>query len=450
MLYKKNQMMLLNKKTIKLKAKFARQIKHNLAKVAMLMLVVVSFSCSSELDLYPSNAIAPDALQESDLAALRLGMYSQVQNDPGRESFIMFDILGGLFQNSANNPLALINGNLSPLSSTVSNSWAGYYSALYQVNNVLSITKNLSDTALKTKTEGEAHFFRAYIYSCLVTRWGAVPILKENTMDEVARDSESDVWAFINEELELAESFLDNNNADYYYVSKNAVIALKARVALYQGNMDLAKENAEYLITQSGHQLDAFSKIFRKASNTEIIFAFENNSEESSITISTLFYSYAHPNKGSWSYRPSKELMELYSDDDLRKDGSITTIDGNDMMNKYPSGQTGTDPVIISRLAEMYLISAEAQGLTNGLSRLNELRKKRGLANINPSSEEAFIDAILLERKKELLGESFLYYDLVRTNKAVEELGILEYQTLLPIPGEELLLNTNLTPNPGY
>ena len=47
------------------------------------------------------------------------------------------------------------------------------------------------------------------------------------------------------------------------------------------------------------------------------------------------------------------------------------------------------------------------------------------------------------------MGENFLYYDLVRTG-AKEELGLLDHQVLLPIPGRELQLNTNLTPNPGY
>ena len=416
----------------------------------VIILANVAVSCSSELDLYPNNGIAPGDVQESDLAALRLGMYNQVQNDPQREAYIMHDILGGLLQSGTGTPLTLITNTLSPLNSNVADTWAGYYSALYQVNNVLQISQNLPVSDLAIRTQGEAHFFRAYIYSRLVINWGGVPVLRENTMDKVSRNTEEEVWAFIEEELDLAESMLDNTNANYYYISKNAVIALRARVMLHQGKMQEAASSAEYIITQTGHQLDDFEKIFRSLQNTEIIFAFENRPEESSITISTLFYSYAHPNKGSWVYRPSGELMSLYSSDDLRKNISITSIDGNDMVNKYPSGQTGTDPFIVFRLAEMYLISAEAQGINGGLTRLNELRNERGLDNVSPGGEQAFIDAILLERKKEFLGEGFLFYDLVRTGKAIEELGIQGYQQLLPIPGEELLLNPNLTPNPGY
>jgi len=421
-------------------------------KPAVMLMVMVMFltACSDELNLNPHSAISPDGVSEGDLPALRMGMYNSVQNRPTREAFITFDIIGGMLAQTSGDPRALINSTLSPLNGVVSSSWSGYFSALYQVNNVLQIAESMPASAIATRIKGEAHYFRAYIYSCLVTRWGDVPIIRTNTMDLVGRDAKEKVWAFIEEDLETAISLLGDPVDGYYYLSRNAAIALKARIKLHQGKMAEAAQAAEYLIEDAGYKLDAFEKMFRKAYNTEIIFAFENLAQESSITISTLFYSYAHPNSGSWVYRPTEALMQLYANEDLRKDVSITSMGGNDMVNKYPSGQAGTDPVVISRLAEMYLISAEAQGRTNGLVRLNELRAVRGLGPVYPADDEAFIDAILEERKKELLGEGFLYYDLVRTGRAASELGLLPYQHVLPIPGRELTLNPNLTPNTGY
>src|SRR5690606_30108212 len=163
----------------------------------------------------------------------------------------------------------------------------------------------------------------------------------------------------------------------------------------------------------------SFEKIFRKQANNEVIFAFENLSEESSINISDLFYSYAHPNKGQGNYRISDKTLKLFSESDKRRAMTIINIAGTECINKYPSGQTGRDPVIISRISEMYLISAEAQGLQNGLGRLNELRNYRGLNSISPSSENDYVDAVLAERQLELLGENFRYFDLVRTEKAI-------------------------------
>ena len=131
-------------------------------------------------------------------------MYNKVQNSPARESYITFDILGGDLTQSTGNARDLINSVLSSLNSIVANSWNGYYNALYQVNNVISIVEDLPESDLRNLIIGEAHYFRAYIYHSLVTRWGGVPIQRVNTMDKPFRDSEEAVWAFIEEELETA------------------------------------------------------------------------------------------------------------------------------------------------------------------------------------------------------------------------------------------------------
>jgi len=417
--------------------------------ILFLSTILLLSSCSNKLDLYPYVAISPEEITPDDLPALRIGMYNDMQNDPTTRGFIMFDILGGNISGSSGNPLDIINSTLSPLNSYISGSWNGYYSALYQVNNIISITEGLPESELRNRTLGEAHYFRAYIYYNLVTRWGDVPILRENTLDKPSRNPVTEVWSFVEEDLATSSTLLDQAK-NYYYVSKDAVIALQARVMLSQNKMTAAATFAESLITSGKYRLDAFEKIFRKLNNTEVIFAFENLSEESGINISDLFYTYAHPNKGQGVYKPTRAMVDLFAANDKRRDISITNIAGTECINKYPSGQTGRDPVIVSRIAEMYLISAEAQGRVNGISRLNELRNYRGLNDVSVSSDEEYIDAVLLERKKELLGENFMFHDLVRLNKAISDLGIQKHQTLLPIPGKELQLNTNLVPNPGY
>ena len=419
--------------------------------ITVLLFCALGFasSCSNMLDQYSHSAIPPEAVTEKDLPALRLGMYNRVQNEPQTRSFIMCDILGGDITQSNYNPIDVINSTLSPLNSAIVNGWNGYYSALYQVNNLLAVTAKFPDSEISVRARGEAHYFRAYIYFCLVSRWGGVPLLRENTLDKLPRSPAADVWALIEEDLDTAASLLDTSES-YYYVSRNAALALKARVMLSQGKMTEAARLAEDLITSGPYKLDSFDKIFRKKANTEIIFAFENISEESSINISDLFYTYGHPNKGQGVYRLPASTVELFGANDTRKEMSVINIAGTDCLNKYPSGQTGKDPVIVSRIAELYLISAEAQGRAKGVGRLNELRRERGLDDIYPASDAAYVDAVLDERRRELLGENFIYHDMVRTGRAVERLGIQKFQLLLPIPGKELQLNPLLELNPGY
>ncbi|WP_276483528.1 RagB/SusD family nutrient uptake outer membrane protein [Paraflavitalea pollutisoli] len=411
--------------------------------------VLLGSSCAKKLDLYPTTGISPESVQPSDLPALRLGVYNDVQSDPGVHSWILFDLLGGDIFTGTNAPKDLINSILSPLSTQVTTGWNGYYGSLYQINNVISVCERMAPSESRNMTLGEAYYFRAYTYYCLVTRWGGVPVLEKNTLEKVSRNTVAETWAFVEKNLQDAITLL-GTSANYYYVSKDAATALLARVKLNQHKKAEAATLAESLINSGKYKLDAFEKIFRKVTNTEIIFAFENLSEESSNNISDLFYSYGHPNKGQGTYKLSQVLVDAFAGSDTRKAMSVVNIAGTNCINKYPSGQTGKDPVIISRLGELYLISAEAQGRSEGLGRLNELRRFRGLTDVTPGSDEAFTEALLQERRLELMGENFRFYDLVRAGKAISTLGILNYQLVLPIPGRELQYNTNLTPNPGY
>lgn len=412
------------------------------------LVVLIVSSCN--LDMFPHSAVSPGSVGTKDIEALRSGMYYNVQERPGTESYIMFDLFGGELTNKqSTNSLDLINTLASANNSLMKEAWQGYYKALMQVNNVYTIAQDLPAGSQKNQILGECCYFRAYLHLCLVTRYGDVPLMKENTDALVSRTPAAEVWEFIKDELDIAINLLGAPTSINYLCS-DAAKALRARVALYTGDKKAATDLAESLISDARYSLDSFDKIFRGGTNNEVIFAFSCLTIESGIAISALFYSYNHPNSGSYVYAPAKEVMNMFADTDTRKETSITTMDNLNFMNKYPSGQKGTDPVVISRIGEMYLISAEAQGLEKGLPRLNELRAYRGLPAVYPGTENAFIDAVLDERRHELLCEGHRWYDLVRLGKAVEKLGILEHQTLMPIPEAERQVNKNLTQNKGY
>jgi len=48
------------------------------------------------------------------------------------------------------------------------------------------------------------------------------------------------------------------------------------------------------------------------------------------------------------------------------------------------------------------------------------------------------------------MSEGFRWYDLVRAGVAKQVLGITDTQLKLPLPQNELVLNDQLTQNPGY
>ena len=139
--------------------------------------------------------------------------------------------------------------------------------------------------------------------------------------------------------------------------------------------------------------------------------------------------------------------MNMYDTNDKRAAISIDMQETNEVINKYSGGEVSTDPIIITRLGEMYLISAEGLGADKGLARLNQLRNFRGLSSLSPSTEEEFIDAILHERRMELLAEGFRWFDLVRLNRLESELGFDRKYNRLPIPSKERALNKLLNQN---
>ncbi len=216
------------------------------------------------------------------------------------------------------------------------------------------------------------------------------------------------------------------------------------------GDNERAVQLAEEVIGSGHFSLSQdYRGIFHGGSNTETIFAFANIRGEG-VPPGGLFTPTNYPRGGSYFWVPTQEAMDMFSGD--RRASAVFTFFGNlPMANKHPGGLQGGDPIQVSRIAELYLISAEAQGPA-GISRLNELRSIRGLPAINISDEDEYLYAILDERNKELIWENFRFYDLVRTGKALEVLEHFDSEHLLrlPIPLREMNLNPNLVQNPGY
>lgn len=420
----------------------------------ILSLIFILSSCAGMLDQYSHTAIPPDAVVESDLPSVRAGMYNRVQEAPGTLTYVNFDFVGGDINQKEYTPKQLIDAELKS-GSTMSGEWNGFYSALYQVNNTMYVAKRFPDSPIAKITLGEAYYFRAWIYLNLTTRFGGVPILKENTQEIVPRATEEECWELIYEDITEAVNMLGTSSS-YYYVSQDAAKALKARICLYMGKKDEAKNLAEELINSGRYRLDSFENIFNtypsRKNNSETIFAFLcQDSAQSSIRIGNEFYSYDYIHKGKGTYSVPKSFFDAWEANDNRKARSVIFEGGYYRLNKYPAGQGGTDPVNVSRIAEMYLISAEAQGYPNGVARLNELRDARGLGGVSVTNEGNFLDAVLSERRFELFGENHRYYDLVRTGKAIETLGIKEFQLLFPIPDTEITKSKKiLVQNPGY
>lgn len=148
----------------------------------------------------------------------------------------------------------------------------------------------------------------------------------------------------------------------------------------------------------------------------------------------------------------------------------VKKFDDPDLTTPASTGPVSTRDIIVSRLGETYLVAAEAYlkagNAPTGLARLNEVRRRAGVANALTS--EFNIDYILDERGRELLGEYHRWFDLKRTGTLVARATAYHpkikkltnpfvgvggaLKILRPIPQLALDLNQNkdFPQNPGY
>jgi len=140
-----------------------------------------------------------------------------------------------------------------------------------------------------------------------------------------------------------------------------------------------------------------------------------------------------------------------------------------DHNREHKNDNWGTRDVYVYRLAETYLIAAEAMYMRNGngdeaVKYINILRRRAAWpgkeSEMEISSSDVDIDFILDERSRELFGEDKRWFDLKRTGKLVERVrkynleaspNIQDYHTLRPIPANQIIRTSNdYGQNPGY
>ncbi|NWJ50076.1 MAG: RagB/SusD family nutrient uptake outer membrane protein [Bacteroidetes bacterium] len=126
--------------------------------------------------------------------------------------------------------------------------------------------------------------------------------------------------------------------------------------------------------------------------------------------------------------------------------------------------------VFVIRLAEMYLIAAEAKLKLNDKDSaayyINQIRTRAAkpgrTAQMQITPAQVTLDFILDERARELCGEQLRWFDLKRTGKLISRINtmnpdaakyIKDYHLVRPIPQTQLDAVTNksvFTQNPGY
>lgn len=349
--------------------------------------------------------------------------------------------------------------------------WNAGYDYIYQANAVLEGLA--SSTGLQNdliqRLRGEALFIRAFCYFYLVNLYGKVPLavstdykvnrqLEKSDVNQVYRLVENDLL----EAITLLPENYNSSLGERIRPNKWAAHSILARMYLFTKVWQKAIDHSSLVIQQESlYSLPEDLNVVFLANSRETIWQLypvlpNQNTKEglNFILLSTPF-----------NVSLSNELVDTFELGDFRRRDwidSITTPDVYYYPTKYKvkMGAPVTEYSMVLRLAEQYLIRAEARAFQGDLigaaADLSKIRNRAGLSKIEFESTEQALDSIYKERRLELFTEGgHRWIDLKRTERVSEVISPLkpEWQAtdiLYPIPQNEINNNPNLIQNLGY
>lgn len=387
--------------------------------------------------------------------------------------------------------------------------WTSCYDGIEKANWVIEkVPGTAMDATRKKEIIGEAFFLRAFYHWTATKNFGDV-IVKIKASDVqanayVAKSAKADVYKQIYQDLDSAVSKLPVHTASLTKgrASMEAALALYAKAALYNEDWSTALAKAQSVMTNPYLRLmqnvvDVYDVTKEDAARAENIFAFEAESN-TSVSGSTSSRShqmvglcgppgsaskqYGLTTFGSFfayqaffnSFNPIDKRRTLLDTTYVDNSGktipqkSITPITTKGVLvKKYmdpvsTSGNTNNIPIF--RMADVYLIAAEAEAHLNGATSLaygyiKTVRDRAGLPELTPGlGAEQFIAAVLQERSWEFFAEGDRWYDLTRTDTFMDVIpaAVSDYYPVrspqpknryFPIPQDELNANTLLEQN---
>jgi len=435
-----------------------------------IILLILGFglsSCEEYLQQEPVDQIG-DANVVEDLASLEaliLGAYSSLQTTGQYSELIIFmpGILSDeiVFTGTFPTKQDMSVNNVTAENVTMRGVWSAPYTSIFIANTVIERAANATDATQAEIDErvAEAKFIKALGHLNLVQLWGDIPyadVSDVNVTSVLPRESKSVVYANIITLLtEAIPNLPDRSINGVNRATQAAAQALLARAYLWSGDLVNAGAQANLVISNSDYGLDPnYANIFDQTSSTpEVIFSMFASVQDGN---NLGFFAQPVSAGGRYDYSPNPTLLAAMDPADTRANLIVPNPDAGAILvtNKYTDATNGTDQPAVLRLAEMYLIRAEANSDVADLNVIAD--RATGNASFYASYSQA---NMLQERMFELAFEGHRWFDIIRTGQAdaimsaVKPLSWNSTDVLLPIPQRELDQNPTLTSadqNPGY
>lgn len=399
---------------------------------------------------------------------------------------------------------------------TIGSVWTEAYRGVYRCNQVLNNVPNIdfgTNTALKDRLLGEAHFVRALYYWNLVTLWGNVPLITEpvNALSREKQGSVQEGWDFILADLKAAEAALPASYSgnDVGRATKGAAQTLMGKVYMQQRKWAEAQAQFQKVIDSKTYALaPTYEENFLESgeNNKESIFeiGFEGTTtgggqDSPGSSLGNQRSQFFGARGIGWSDgQPRSWLYGAFTDKtvdgkpDPRRDVTVLSNnmlvygktyadrgfkDPNELFwRKYQNDRTRNfenyfSPIDfrVMRYADVLLMQAEAlneQGQTAlAIPLINQVRARVNVTPLTGSFDKAAMkEQILHERNVELAGENTRWTDLQRSGLLDTQAGVASITArdpdfanfvvgksiYLPLPQADITLDPNLKQNPGW
>lgn len=457
------------------------------------------FACEDELNIDPQQSLSTDLAFSNEQASLGslMGVYSRTQDLEvfGSMPQIIADYQSDNVSFIGSFPTLQDVNNFVTLSdnSSIETIWRDNYRAIFAANAVIKNVPDVDDPGFsaeeKAQYVAEAKFVRSYVFFQMANLFGdpytldngaslAIPMVLDPFEGDVTfpeRATVKQIYDQIKTDLVAAEADLPETHGSDLALTlgratKGSANALLSRIALYTEDWQGAADYADKVINSSVYQLAAGYNFYSQ-NTPEEVFSLQNSATDNGRTGSGGWASFYNPAEaGARGDCPfSQDLLDAYAEEAGDKRFSdLTQVGANEATytTKFPDPVNNSDNVPLIRITEMYLNRAEALAELNGVNQasvdlINDLRDRAGLADWTTGqfgSNDAFLDAIANERRKELAFEGHRRMDLLRRGLALrpaddpkmEDSMPGKPKTILPVPQREVDLNQSLVQNDGY
>ena len=445
----------------------------------LLLLLLAAPACRQVLEPEPVDLLVDElALNEpSDVGNVQTGLYSAFRG-MAAPLVVAGDFTADLVLHRGTFTLyrELVTKQIRPSNGAVSELWERIYNVAYAANFILERLPTVSGVPAQQRREvtATARFLRGYAYFIGAYTYGGIPLATTTsvaTNRNIPRSTREEVLAFVLEDYQAALADLPEEPSGPGFAGKNAVRAALARYYLYARDWTQAEQYATQVINSGKYTLDenyedVVLKDFPREAILEVGYTLTDDPGTADFGLNNLFL-------GRREVIPSNQavLALLSSESGERVNtlgfdpNQLGGVDNGWSVLKYGTADEENNNIYVFRLAEMYLIRAEARANRNNIAGtgsatddLNVLRARAKAPLVNGvSSQAAMLRLVEQERLYELAYEGHRWYDLVRTGRAQTVLSAFspnwqDIYEVWPIPLGETQRNPALKndQNPGY